>query len=234
MTILGIILFSIDSEDDSVSSVCYGQMLMFLATIMIQTLSESSRFLHNSIIPCLLYVIILPILKILYIRRYFSIPNELCSKYWKTIFYLRILMIIDIIGVVILGFTILIMIFIGILSCLERFCPNFTYLHSLILSINGGLPAGASAAAISYVIRTLPRSKFNPEVNTNYKDCVICMQEFIRDEFIIALPCDQRHYFHEKCIKDCIVNTKKLNCPICRRNIQNEGGQGDLPNNAVV
>ena len=60
------------------------------------------------------------------------------------------------------------------------------------------------------------------------------MQEFTRDDFIVALPCDQRHYFHEKCIKDCIINTKKLICPICRRDIHNEGGQGGLPNDAVV
>ena len=47
----------------------------------------------------------------------------------------------------------------------------------------------------------------------NQKDCLICMEEYIKKDEIIKLKCD--HTFHKNCIKQwlCKENNK---CPICR------------------
>ena len=47
----------------------------------------------------------------------------------------------------------------------------------------------------------------------NQKDCLICMEEYIKKDEIIKLNCD--HTFHKNCIKQwlCKENNK---CPICR------------------
>ena len=40
-----------------------------------------------------------------------------------------------------------------------------------------------------------------------------------RDE-IIPLPCDEKHYFHEPCIKDWLKQNN--NCPLCKKPITKE------------
>lgn len=49
------------------------------------------------------------------------------------------------------------------------------------------------------------------------KECSICIDSFRRDSKIIPLPCDFRHYFHEKCITEWL-RTHDV-CPICRKQI---------------
>ena len=44
------------------------------------------------------------------------------------------------------------------------------------------------------------------------RSCMICLDEFVSKEKVIALPCI--HFFHPKCIKKWVVN--KNECPICK------------------
>jgi hypothetical protein len=44
--------------------------------------------------------------------------------------------------------------------------------------------------------------------------CSICTAEYVAKEAVIALKCDERHLFHEECVKKWLqINA---NCPICR------------------
>ena len=47
--------------------------------------------------------------------------------------------------------------------------------------------------------------------------CAICNEEFNDEELVIMLPCDNKHVFHESCIKTWIK--QKTICPICRAEI---------------
>ena len=44
--------------------------------------------------------------------------------------------------------------------------------------------------------------------------CIICTEEFKKNDSVINLKCNTKHVFHENCIKQWIG--KKAQCPICR------------------
>jgi len=44
------------------------------------------------------------------------------------------------------------------------------------------------------------------------KKCVICLEDFVSKEKVIALPCI--HFFHKPCIKKWVI--KENTCPICK------------------
>lgn len=48
--------------------------------------------------------------------------------------------------------------------------------------------------------------------NDNIEQCLVCLENFIEDEWICKLNCN--HIFHEKCIK--IWLNKDHRCPLCR------------------
>jgi len=56
---------------------------------------------------------------------------------------------------------------------------------------------------------------YDKEFFTKVKDCAICIDEFKSGDKIIPLPCDLRHQYHEKCIKDWLKSNNI--CPICRK-----------------
>ena len=41
------------------------------------------------------------------------------------------------------------------------------------------------------------------------------MEAFEEDAIVTALPCDSRHYFHQKCVQEW--STRSNFCPICRK-----------------
>ena len=47
-------------------------------------------------------------------------------------------------------------------------------------------------------------------------NCVICLDEFIKDENVNITPC--KHFLHLQCAKD-LVNNNIKNCPVCRANL---------------
>jgi len=60
----------------------------------------------------------------------------------------------------------------------------------------------------------LPVHKFNDvdKLEENKKECVICMEKFIKNDEIITLPCI--HMFHKNCIKNWLDRSNI--CPICK------------------
>ena len=51
------------------------------------------------------------------------------------------------------------------------------------------------------ILEQLLKIKFDPSTFGIGKECAICTNEYQKDDQIITLPCDPRHYFHEECIK---------------------------------
>ena len=48
---------------------------------------------------------------------------------------------------------------------------------------------------------------------TAHAECSICLEDFKEGDDVSPLPCDNRHYFHTKCIKDWAHS--HLYCPLC-------------------
>ena len=51
------------------------------------------------------------------------------------------------------------------------------------------------------VIKRLGISSYDPSVYKSESHCAICMDEFTPNCDLTVLPCDERHYFHTKCIQ---------------------------------
>ena len=51
------------------------------------------------------------------------------------------------------------------------------------------------------LIKRLVKEKFWPEHFQHDAECSICMENYQKNEEVIVLPCDDRHYFHSKWLK---------------------------------
>jgi hypothetical protein len=65
-----------------------------------------------------------------------------------------------------------------------------------------------------------PDTKINIETTTftleEPSSCVICLDEFIKDENVNITPC--KHFLHLQCTKDLVNNNIKI-CPVCRADL---------------
>ena len=70
------------------------------------------------------------------------------------------------------------------------------------------------------LINNLPETKIKDvsKLTSEKKECSICLEEFMEDEYLTCLPCI--HAFHSTCIKDWLKRSKE--CPICKFMITNE------------
>jgi hypothetical protein len=70
------------------------------------------------------------------------------------------------------------------------------------------------------IINNLPETRIKEvsKLTSKTKECVICLEEFMEDEYLTFLPCI--HAFHSKCIKNWLKRSKE--CPICKFMITNE------------
>ena len=70
------------------------------------------------------------------------------------------------------------------------------------------------------IINNLPETKIKDvsKLTSEKRNCVICLEEFMKDEYLTCLPCI--HAFHSKCIKEWLKRSKE--CPICKFKITNE------------
>eukprot|EP00826_Nyctotherus_ovalis_P021791 TRINITY_DN170_c0_g2_i1.p1 TRINITY_DN170_c0_g2~~TRINITY_DN170_c0_g2_i1.p1 ORF type:complete len:185 (-),score=35.38 TRINITY_DN170_c0_g2_i1:154-708(-) len=161
-------------------------------------------------------------LRLTYVIRYFQIPYSMCDKYYKTLFYLRLMMLIELLEIIAFVFLLALVIFIISVGCCRAFCPNVIEAHSVLVAVSGLMGDGASAAAIKFVTDNLPKAKFDPDVHTSEKECSICIEEYVKGEEIAELPCDKRHYFHASCVMNWIKEAKKVSCPICRKDMATE------------
>lgn len=55
-------------------------------------------------------------------------------------------------------------------------------------------------------------------------DCVICLQSYNADEFLLVLPC--RHYFHEMCLHEWVLRHHV--CPLCKIDLNQKSSENDL------
>ena len=69
-------------------------------------------------------------------------------------------------------------------------------------------------------VRGLNRQKFGniEDKNKSMTECIICMENYKDTDEIAVLDCDQKHYFHAKCLEDWLH--RKLECPLCKRIIK--------------
>ena len=82
---------------------------------------------------------------------------------------------------------------------------------------------------VENVIRNLPKFKIDKKYLNNLekfgeeyaKKCVICMENYKENDEVETLPCF--HIFHKNCIEQWFNNNNN-NCPICKNDITNEGG----------
>jgi E3 ubiquitin-protein ligase DOA10 len=49
-------------------------------------------------------------------------------------------------------------------------------------------------------------------------ECVICYMNYEETDEVVRLKCNEKHYFHEKCIEQWIKQGKNT-CPVCRETI---------------
>ncbi|CDW81070.1 zinc finger protein [Stylonychia lemnae] len=69
-------------------------------------------------------------------------------------------------------------------------------------------------------VQNLVKDKFNPDRNQAFEQCAICLLDFQKDDEIIPLPCDEKHYFHPECIEQWLKNNNT--CPLCKKAITKE------------
>jgi hypothetical protein len=66
------------------------------------------------------------------------------------------------------------------------------------------------------LFHNLPEVKIEDISNLSYENCLICLNNFLKDEIITTLPCS--HIFHCACIREW-YSFKKV-CPLCRAKIK--------------
>ena len=76
-------------------------------------------------------------------------------------------------------------------------------------------------ARVPYInaVQSLNKKKFENvnENNRAMEQCAICLQDYQDNDEIAELKCDQRHYFHSKCLEEWLH--RKLECPLCKKPI---------------
>ena len=68
------------------------------------------------------------------------------------------------------------------------------------------------------MIEDLETFCYSPEKH-GHDPCTICAVEYCETDEVVVMKCDERHLFHEECIKRWLrINS---NCPICRAPFMN-------------
>jgi hypothetical protein len=84
---------------------------------------------------------------------------------------------------------------------------------SYVRNISSNHPNRIKKVKISFDM--LPKIKIGDISNLLDEQCIICLEYFLKDEFITTLSCS--HVFHSLCLKEWIL--RKTTCPLCRSNI---------------
>ncbi len=238
--ILAAITYFADSEDVSLISVCYGNMIISLIMQISSVLEKicgrpgeprSSKW-NCFYITSLLYRLCCTTFdrcaqyyRFIYTVRYFRLSSAVCEKYPLSLFYLKIVTLGNVLVLCIIG-----IIFLGVLallvikccdSCCPRFLPQTAAFHALAAHMAGAL-GSQDIRVVNYVLTNIQKSKFRVAVHTSYKECPICLVEFVEGMEIVELPCDKRHYFHVQCIESWISGQRMVSCPLCKRDIAEE------------
>eukprot|EP00826_Nyctotherus_ovalis_P052866 TRINITY_DN6782_c0_g1_i13.p1 TRINITY_DN6782_c0_g1~~TRINITY_DN6782_c0_g1_i13.p1 ORF type:complete len:237 (-),score=21.03 TRINITY_DN6782_c0_g1_i13:112-822(-) len=217
-----ICLYTINYEDTHIVSACHYQILISTSMLIYAILLASSSYLQSSELFYFSFYIYVTWLRVMYVIRYFQIPGNASDEYYKTILYLRIQMILEMLELVVFVLLLGLITLIISVGCCQAFCPNVIEAHSILITLSCLLSGEASSVAIKFVTDNLPKTEYNPDIHTSEKECIICMEEFVRDAEITELPCDRRHFFHTSCVMDWVTKAKKVSCPICRKDTAEE------------
>ena len=83
----------------------------------------------------------------------------------------------------------------------------------------------AARRTFQSICNSLPLIRMQTTNENIYKkiatNCPICTELFQKQEEICILPCDPRHFFHNKCIKEWLKGND--DCPLCREKITEDG-----------
>jgi DNA-directed RNA polymerase subunit RPC12/RpoP len=77
-------------------------------------------------------------------------------------------------------------------------------------SMHGIKPPTARSA-----LRDIEVVFYNPNEHTESTDCVVCQEDFKKDEQLLRLEC--KHIFHKKCLKEWLE--RHNTCPMCRHEL---------------
>lgn len=80
------------------------------------------------------------------------------------------------------------------------------------------------------ILNSLQKSKFkhkqaefkkssnnlNESVSGMWRHCPICWSDFLRNDFVTTLHCNEMHVFHTECIEQWIRKGQN-SCPLCRQ-----------------
>mmetsp|Transcript_42362 Transcript_42362/g.65011 ORF Transcript_42362/g.65011 Transcript_42362/m.65011 type:complete len:112 (+) Transcript_42362:1190-1525(+) len=70
------------------------------------------------------------------------------------------------------------------------------------------------------LLKNMMKGKFKPELYEDGVECPICMEEYTANDDVVTLPCNEKHFFHEHCIKDWLKTNNS--CPLCKKPITKE------------
>ena len=51
----------------------------------------------------------------------------------------------------------------------------------------------------------------------SHSDCAVCLMEFKEGDIVTPLPCNIKHFFHRRCIRDWLERTPQ--CPLCKKQV---------------
>ena len=161
----------------------------------------------------------------MYTYRYFTIvPKEAVDAHFWIIWYIRVLILINILLVLIAGLLIFGLLMTLLAKCCQMIASRTGrtgILYEILFKITNALGI-ISPGVVNYVMSNMQKTKFRHEVYTHLKECPICLLEFIEGVDIIELPCDSRHYFHANCIGKWISDHNRITCPICNKSLEQE------------
>jgi hypothetical protein len=89
--------------------------------------------------------------------------------------------------------------------------------------INNG---GVIQAQVPMILSSLSRTQYDPQMFQHETSCIICLVDYEPSDTVTQLRCDERHYFHSKCVEDWIKQGNNR-CPYCRAPIMQFGNQED-------
>lgn len=67
-------------------------------------------------------------------------------------------------------------------------------------------------------LRSIKRERFSVfqrRIGSGIDTCPICLVEYLPNDEVAELNCNDRHCFHSKCLESWLK--RKLECPLCKR-----------------
>jgi len=152
---------------------------------------------------------------------FYSDAND-CDNYDSTAFFNSIMFMVLFIGYLI-GFVYLMVL-------LTLLCLYFMIREQAETTrLNSG---GVGRSQVPMILASLSRTQYDPQVFQHEKQCIVCLVDYTENDMVTQLRCDERHYFHTKCIEDWVKQGNNR-CPFCRAPIIDFSRQNEDADSAV-